>query len=153
MEEGQNTSLISFSQVRIVPQFLFAKGKLHSTTPRGGGEGRKLLLPMRTSFQKSHILASQEPQCDKEMTISDERIQSSGRGGRRTRPGLTPREVQLSPQLRYVFCISRVMTQTWGSQKPVAIKYVFNWEMEAHRSWQQNRKASLHQSSRVHTHI
>lgn len=45
----------------IILQTLFAKGKLHSTTPGGGGKGRKLLLPMRTSFQKSHILASQEP--------------------------------------------------------------------------------------------
>lgn len=62
METGQNAVPDQLQPNEdIILQTLFAKGKLHSTTPGGGGEGRKLLLPMRTSFQKSHILASQEP--------------------------------------------------------------------------------------------
>lgn len=63
MEKGQNAVPDRLQPNEdIILQILFAKGKLHSTTPGGGGEeGRKLLLPMRTSFQKSHILASQEP--------------------------------------------------------------------------------------------
>lgn len=64
--------------------------------PAGGGEGRKPLLPTSTSFQKSHRMASPAPWCDKEMTISVESIQSSGRGGWRVRRVFLPREAELN---------------------------------------------------------
>lgn len=102
--------------------------------PGGGGEGRKPLLPMRTSFQKAHTMASQAPWCDKEMTISVERTKSWGRGGWRTRQAFFPREVELnSLNWNIDSSVSSVMTLTWWRsglcQKPVGIKCVFNWKM------------------------
>lgn len=103
--------------------------------PGGGGEGRKPMLPIRTSFQKSHIMASQAPWCDKEMTISGERIESSsGSGGWRMRQLFFPRQVEFNSLNRNIdSSVSSVMILTWWilgpCQKPVSIQHVFNWKM------------------------
>lgn len=113
-----------------------AKRKNHiPRVPGGGGEGRKPKLPIRTPFQKSHIMASQAPWCDKEMTVSGERIESSsGSAGWRMRQPFFPRQVEFNSLNRNIdSSVSRVMTLTWWilgpCQKPVSIQRVFNWKM------------------------